>query len=159
MGRNTDTDEAGETSDAGVDLGLLPNLVGYALRRAQIAVFTDFHRTFAEADLRPGQFTVLLVLHQTPGLRQSQVADALGIKRTNFVALFDGLAARGLARRVPVEDDRRAVALFLTPEGEQFTARMIALCLEHEQHVTDRLGEAGRAELLRLLQLLTDVPL
>jgi len=94
------------------------------------------------------------MLRQTPGLRQSQVADALAIKRTNFVSLFDGLVARGLARRVPVDTDRRAVSLHLTPEGEDFAARMIAISAEHEGHLTARLGADGRAQLLALLQKL-----
>ena len=160
MGRMMDIEtEAEATEMAGEvpDIGLLSDLVGYALRRAQLAVFADFHRSFAGMDLRPAQFSVLLMLRQTPGLRQSQVADALAIKRTNFVALFDGLVARGLARRVPVDTDRRAVALHLTADGEAFTERMIAVCAEHESHVTARLGADGRAQLLDLLGKLVDI--
>ena len=160
MGRMADTEaetDATEMAGEAPDLGLLAGLVGYALRRAQLAVFADFHRSFAPLELRPAHFSVLLMLRQTPGLRQSQVADALAIKRTNFVALFDGLVARGLARRVPVDTDRRAVSLHLTPEGEAFTTRMIAICAEHESHVTARLGAEGRAQLLALLQKLVDL--
>jgi DNA-binding MarR family transcriptional regulator len=150
--RDDSEDEAG-----GVPLGLLGETVGYALRRAQLAVFADFIRSFAPLDIRPGQFSVLLVLHQTPGLRQSQVADALGIKRANFVTLLDGLEARGLTRRETVPTDRRAVALYLTEAGEALAQDMLSLWRAHEDRVTARLGEAGKAQLLALLAKLVEL--
>ena len=63
----------------------LDEYVGYALRRAQIAVFEEFIREFEPLDLRPAQFSVLLVIHRDPGLNQSEVAARLGIQRANFV--------------------------------------------------------------------------
>ena len=140
-----------------VDLGQLDRNIGYMLRRAQLAVFADFHRAFAEFDIRPAQFSVLLVLQQTPGLRQSQVADALGIKRANFVTLFDGLIVRGLVVRVPVEHDRRAVTLHLTPAGAALMGALLERVEAHESRVTERIGPQGRATLLALLHRLADL--
>ena len=141
---------------AAVDLGPLPGLIGYALRRAQLAVFQDFHRHFAEADIRPAQFSVLVVLQHNPGLRATQVATALGIKRTNFVPLFDGLEARGLAERRRVTGDRRASALFLTDSGAEMVARLEGLVARHEAKFAARLGVEGRFQLMGLLHRLTE---
>ena len=93
-------------------------MVGYALRRAQLAVFDEVIANFAELDLRPAQYSVLVLLGHSPGLKQSEVASALGIQRANFVVLFDGLEHRGLARRSPAPNDRRSYALYLTEAGE-----------------------------------------
>ena len=134
-----------------VDLGALAGQVGYQLRRAQLAVFADFHRRLGDVDIRPAQYAVLLILQQTPGLQQSQVADALGIKRANFVTLFDGLQARGLARREPCATDRRAVRLHLTEAGMLAMERIGRLVDAHEAWVSAVLGEQGRAQLLALL--------
>ena len=139
-----------------VDLGPLPGLIGYALRRAQLAVFQDFHRHFAEADIRPAQFSVLVVLRHNPGLRATQVATALGIKRTNFVPLFDGLEARGLAERRRVTGDRRASALFLTDSGAEMVATLEHLVARHEAKFASRLGVEGRYQLMGLLHRLTE---
>ena len=49
-------------ASTGLDLGPLPGLLGYALRRAQVAVFADFMASFATLDLRPAQFSVLLLM-------------------------------------------------------------------------------------------------
>jgi DNA-binding MarR family transcriptional regulator len=149
-------DDAPAGPEEAVDLGLLPGLIGYALRRAQLAVFQDFHRHFAAADIRPAQFSVLVVLRHNPGLRATRVAAALGIKRTNFVPLFDGLAARGLVERRPVKGDRRASALFLTEAGAATLARLERLVGEHEAKFAARLGPDGRYQLMGLLHRLTE---
>jgi len=142
--------------DPAVDLGPLPGLIGYALRRAQLAVFHDFIRTLAAVDIRPAQFSVLLVIEANPGLKQSEVSAALGIQRTNFVALLDELERRGLARREPAAGDRRSHALHLTDDGEALLRRMKALQERHERRLVERLGEAGRRQLLALLARITD---
>ena len=104
---------------SGVDLGPLPGLVGYALRRAQVAVFQDFYASFASVALRPAEFSVLLVIHRNPGLRQRQIGDALSIKPPNFAVLLGRLVARGLAERRASLTSRRSVALHLTPGGRR----------------------------------------
>ncbi len=138
-----------------ISLGALPGHIGFALRLAQIAVFQDFHRAVADLDLRPGQYSVLLMLRENPGIRGSQAAEALGIKRTNFVPLLDGLEARGLVNRDRLERDRRAFALFLTEAGAALLTRAAAAVGQHEQRLALALGEAGKTNLLALLARLT----
>lgn len=142
---------ATEARPAAVDLGSLPNLIGYMLRRAQVTVFQDFFRTFAEVGIRPAQYAVLTVIELNPGLKQSEVGAALGIKRTNFVGLLDGLEARGLAERRPVETDRRSYALYLTQAGVALMRELRRLQERHEARFVARIGETGREQLLALL--------
>jgi len=127
-------------------------IVGYKLRRAQLVVFHDFLQTFARMKIRPAEFSVLSMIARTPGLKQTEIAEALGIKRANFVALMDGLEARGLADRRKGGADRRSHALHLTPEGERFVRKMVAVWHEHEDRMVDRLG--GPQERDRLIELL-----
>lgn len=131
-------------------------MVGYRLRRAQLSVFQRFMSVFAELSLRPAEFSVMVLVDQNPGRKQTEIASALGVKRANFVALVDGLQARGLLERVHVKTDRRANALHLTPEGEKFLAHARKLHEELEQEFIDRLGgDAQRDQLLALLKRLT----
>jgi DNA-binding MarR family transcriptional regulator len=132
-----------------LDVGPLANMLGYALRRAQLAVFDEVIARFAELDLRPAQFSVLSLLHHAPGLKQSDVAAALGIQRANFVVLFDVLERRGLAERRPSPSDRRSYALYLTPTGRTLLDRAEA---EHEARLDAKLGPGGREQLLALLR-------
>jgi DNA-binding MarR family transcriptional regulator len=148
--------ETGANGDAAIDLGRLPQIVGYMLRRAQLAAFQDFLRSYAEAEIRPAQYAVLTVIERNPGLRQSQVSTALGIKRANLVALLDSLESRGLAKRVPVATDRRSYALHLTDAGTALMGKLADINAAHEKRVSAKIGENGRRELLKLLHGVVD---
>lgn len=137
-----------------VEVGPLAGMVGYVLRRAQLAVFDDVIANFAELDLRPAQYSVLVMLGNSPGLKQSDVAAALGIQRANFVVLFDGLERRGLAQRSSAPHDRRSYALYLTEEGEKVLARANALESQFDARLDAKLGPGGREQLLALLNRL-----
>jgi DNA-binding MarR family transcriptional regulator len=142
-----------------ITVGPLADHIGYLLRRAQVAVFQDFFAAFETFDVRPIQYSILTVIEQNPGLSQSQVSEALGIKRTNFVAMLDTLEARHLARRAPTERDRRSYALYLTADGGALMQKLHVLAREHEQRLIDRLGADTHQQLfapLRRLAALAD---
>jgi DNA-binding MarR family transcriptional regulator len=135
-------------------LGPLSHYIGYALRRAQLVVFDDFFHTFADMDLRPTQFGLLVVISQNPGLKQADASAALGIQTPNFVALVDALERRGIVERLPTQNDRRSHALHLTKAGETLLKRVLLRQAEHEERMTARIGKAGREQLLALLDKL-----
>ena len=127
------------------------------LRRAQTAVLQDFVQRFAGEEITPAQYALPKLVEDTPGLRQTQVGIALGVKRTNFVPLFDALEKRGFAERQRVDGDRRAAALFLTPAGTDLLARLDGLAAAHERRFIGRVGgAAARAVLIDLLHRLAE---
>ncbi len=139
-----------------LDLGELPLLSGYMLRRAQFAAFNDFLRFFDDLSVRPVQYAVLTVIDRNPGLKQSQVSGALGIKRANLVAILDALERRGLARREAVATDRRSYALRLTDKGTALMKELRARSEAHEKRLAATIGEDGRQKLLKLLHGVID---
>ena len=148
-----------EIAGAASTSGELPDAVGYVVRLAQLAVFDDFIRSLAPVDLRPSQFSAMLIIERNPGLKQTEVSEALGIKRPNFVKLIDELERRGLARRRPVSGDRRSYALELTRAGQSCLRNARTLQAEHERRIASRLGPGGRKTLLCLLRAILHPPL
>jgi DNA-binding MarR family transcriptional regulator len=140
-----------------VKLGMLDGVVGYLLRRAQIAVFEDFGRRFAALELTPAQFSTLVAIRENPGRRQSDIAAALGVQRPNFVALMDGLERRGLAERLRSGADRRANSLKLTPAGVALLDRALAAQAEQETAVRALIGEPERRRLVETLARLARI--
>ncbi len=135
-----------------LDVPPMATIIGYKLRRAQLYVFQDFIETFARMKLRPTEFSVLAIIAETPGLKQSEIAAMLGVKRANFVALMDNLEKRGLAERRKAQTDRRSHSVHLTEDGARFVRKMTAMWAEHENRLIERLG--GAAERDRLIDLL-----
>jgi DNA-binding MarR family transcriptional regulator len=138
-------------SAAPADLANLDQQVGYMLRQAQLAVFADFISSQRGAVTRPGQFSVLAVIARNPGLSQSQVCAALGIKRANLVAAIDHLESLGLVRRDASASDRRSNRLQMTPEGQRALKNALDAQADHEARITELLGIGGRRALLRQL--------
>lgn len=150
------TDVTGKTT---VDQSSLAGIIGYRLRRAQIAIFQDFIESFASMNIRPVDYSILRLVGDNPGVRQGQLGEALGIKRANMVNLIHELEGRGLVERRAVAGDRRSRALHLTCEGKAFVAKLQEVWTVHEQRFIDRLGgEAERDRLIGLLDRIAGLP-
>jgi DNA-binding MarR family transcriptional regulator len=138
--------------DAPIELGELSELLGYALKRAQLKIFEDFLRCMAPLQLTPAQFSVLFLLDRNPGRNQTEIANALGILRPNFVSMLDGLENRDLCARMRSVNDRRSHHLVLTDKGRSVLARAKKLVTaKHEARLNQLLGSDNRAALVAML--------
>jgi DNA-binding MarR family transcriptional regulator len=137
---------------APLQMGELSELLGYALKRAQLKVFEDFLRCMAPLQLTPAQFSVLLLLDNNPGRNQTEIAATLGILRPNFVAMLDTLESRDLLTRMRSPSDRRSHVLLLTDKGRSTLARARKLvATRHEARLVELLGPGDQAALLAML--------
>ncbi len=140
------------TPEKCIDMGMLGELFGYHLRRAQGAVFEDFMRTMADSRLTPGQFGVLILIDRNNGLSQSALARALGIERSTMVAVIDGLEERNLVERRPSATDGRSYALSLSSPGKRLLADTKPRVRRHEKRLTAGLKPGEMDTLIELLQ-------
>lgn len=135
----------------------LRDLIGYALRRAQGAVYADFHESLSELELRPVQYTLLVMVAENPGASQTGVCEALGIQKANCVPTMSELERRGLILRKKSANDARSYELHLTAKGKRVLQRAGEVQASHEQRLIERIGINGRDQLLDLLGKLTDL--
>jgi DNA-binding MarR family transcriptional regulator len=135
-----------------LDIGVLTGHLGYFIRRLQVWVFQDFIRTLAAIDIRPAQYSVLVVIAANPGLSQSDLADMLGIERARLVRLLDKLEKRDMTQRLNSRTDRRSHALRLTREGHKTLKRAKTLAALHEARLVEKLGAEQRRMLIDVLQ-------
>lgn len=150
MGRGNDETSA-QTPPAGIRFGMLPELIGYRLRIAQIGIFRDFCTSVDDAEITPTLFGVLVLIDANPGMKQTQLADAIQLDRSSVVSVLDKLEARGLVERVRAPDNRRANALHLTATGRHLLQSLIPQVRAHEERVLQHLDAGDRAQLRELL--------
>lgn len=131
---------------------LLPDLVGFQLRMAQVAIFRDFSADIGELGITPGLFGVLVLIDANPDLKQSDLARAAQLDRSTVVTVIDNLERRCLVERRTSPTDRRSNALRLTPAGRRLLRTLKKRVTAHEARLTARLTVAERAELVRLLK-------
>lgn len=130
---------------------LLCQFTGYNMKRAYMLVQEDMSEVLGPFGLRIGTFSALGILTVNPGISQSRLAEILDIKRSGAVVVVDELEQAGVIARDPVEGDRRAYALRVTPAGQRLWEKAEAAVQKHESKVFSRLSAQERTQLHELL--------
>ena len=138
----------------GLDYDVLDELLGYALRRAQVGMFLAFHAATHGLDITPPRFTALVIVGANPGIGQSALGKVLGIARSGAMMLTDWMEERGLVERRRRPNDGRAWGVHLSTRGEELLARMKRRVSAEDRKRAACLDTRERRELLRLLNKL-----
>jgi len=101
--------------------------------------------------LRMISFSVLVLIADNPGIRQSTISETLCVERPNLVVVIDELENRALITRNPVPADRRAYALKVTLAGRQLCDKAVAAADRHENEMTQGTGRDEREALIEIL--------
>jgi len=132
--------------------GMLPGLVGYQLRMAQIALFRDFAQGPGGENVTPGLFGVLVIIEANPDLKQSELAHATHLDRSTVVTVIDNLQRRGLVERRVALHDRRSNAIRLTASGSALLRKLKRQVSQHERRLLQNFSATERETFLALLQ-------
>ena len=118
-------------------------------------------RTYADQRARQfgisrAQWTVLLRLDRSEGLKQSELAEILDLQPISLTRLLDRLAENGLIERRPDPNDRRANRLYLTPAARPLLKQLAALGEDLMEIVLQNVDAAAQERLLRDLGVIKD---
>jgi DNA-binding MarR family transcriptional regulator len=130
--------------------------LGELLMRAARTQRRRWRDVLAPWDLSPHHARALQVVGSREGVRLSDLAEALHIAPRSATEVADALQDRGLVERTPDPTDRRAVVLRATDEGRRVQAEVDAARAADTRDLFARLSPADRAELARLLHVLTE---
>lgn len=112
--------------------------------------------SLAHWDLTPSQFRALRVLTRHDTMRPSALSEHLRIAPRSATDVLDGLEAKGLVRRQPDPQDRRATLIALTSHGVEVADDIRATSGSEAERIFDRLTPTDRKHLARILHLLQD---
>jgi DNA-binding MarR family transcriptional regulator len=101
------------------------------------------------------QWRILRSLAADVGEPMVAIAARLGIAQPTFTRTLDTLASSALLYRTHFPDDRRRIAIQLSPLGKSLLARLDGIAAEHESSMARRFGSDHVQELGRLLRQLT----
>jgi DNA-binding MarR family transcriptional regulator len=135
-----------------VDFGPLSGLIGYALRRAQIAIYRDFFATVGELGFTPQLFAALVLVGHNPALNQSDLGRVMGVNRAAAMALVKRLEEMKLVERRSSLADKRSNTVALTRSGRAQLTTLVAEVEAHDRRAARNLSAAERETLRRLLR-------
>jgi DNA-binding MarR family transcriptional regulator len=140
----------------GIDLGLLGDSVGPAIRLLRNFLSSRIVAAFEPFGLRSGTFSTMALIAANPGCSQSDIARHIGTDKSIVVAIVDDLERRGLAERQRSTEDRRRNALTLTPAGHELMAEMDRIGREVEGPIRQALTPAELTQLISLSRRAVD---
>ena len=117
----------------------LEKLLGYHLRRASAAMLTQLGEGFSELDLKFTETSVLVMVEANPGMKQSDIGRALGIKSANMAPLVAVLNDRGYINKKPL--DGRSQGLHLSDSGKKIVRKIWELIEINEKWLLRNLDE------------------
>ena len=144
--------------DAPASLGILPGLLGYQLRHANLKVVGGFAERIARHNVTAAQFGLLVLVGANPGATQTALARAFGSDRSVMVRLIDRLEATGLVDRRARAGDRRSNAILLTEKGAALLKRLKREVRAFEDAATACLSAEETETLLALLGRINAAP-
>lgn len=127
---------------------------GFNLRMAATAAMSRFASVLASLDLRIAEATILMVIHENEGCRQSQIGKALNISSANLTPLLSRLEERGIVRREAA--DGRSNALYLTSKGLSLVVDTIGVMEKFESELAAQIPANLRSPFMQALQHLND---
>jgi len=137
---------------ARVDLGCLPRLLGYNLRRAHQMSWRNYVVAIGESRLRPGLFSLLVLVRANPGIAQIELGTHLGVDKASIVALLDRLESAELIARKRSTRDRRRQGIFLTSGGNAELDSLLTDVRALERQMASRYTKAELEQFTEFLQ-------
>ena len=115
------------------------------------AIRDAYDARYAELDLNLTQASLLVFLHESGPLRQTQLARRLGQGRAATGATVDLLERRGLVERQPDPSDRRAWLVTLTPAGKDRVEPITEIDRALREKLRRDIPRSERQQLAKLL--------
>jgi DNA-binding MarR family transcriptional regulator len=143
--------ESERAVDARVDLGILPGLLGYNLRRAHQVSWRTYVSFIGKDKIRPGLFSLMCLVRSNPGISQIELGTHLGVDKTSIVALLDRLERDGWLQRKRSTRDRRRQGICLTEAGAKEFEVLVQQVRALERHMASRFNPQELKQFLSYL--------
>jgi DNA-binding MarR family transcriptional regulator len=115
------------------------------------AIREAYDARFADLNLNLSQASMLVFVHESGPLRQSQLARRLGQGRASTGAMIDQLERRELVERQADPADRRAWLVTITKQGEKLVEPINAIDRVLRSQLRLDISKAERQQLAKLL--------
>ena len=129
---------------------------GHLIRRCQQRAVDLFVDEVGENGPNPRQFAVLINVYQNPGMSQTTLVEASGIDRSTLTEVLRLMIKRDMISKSRTQKDRRANALFLTPNGQKILENAFEATERAQKKILSPLDTSARAQAMGILTALAN---
>jgi MarR family transcriptional regulator, lower aerobic nicotinate degradation pathway regulator len=125
-----------------------PGFLARRLHQIHVAIFLA---ECAGEQVTPIQWGILTIVRQCPGIGQVELAEELGLDRSNIANVVDRLVRRGVLLQTVSKLDRRKRSIAVTPKGLKLLARFEPKAERAQSRVLEALSVNERKVFMSLL--------
>jgi DNA-binding MarR family transcriptional regulator len=126
---------------------------GFLIRRLQQISVAIFISECAEAqiDITPVQWGIMSMICESPGVGQIEIAEELGLDRSNVANVVERLVTRGWLRQKLSTEDQRKKQITITRTGEKVMEQLEGIALRFQRKLLNPLTDAEREQFVGLV--------
>jgi len=137
---------------ASLDTSALNAALGYLATKAEILLRRAFLRANEGVQIRPVEFSVLVLVATNERANQKLLCRELLVSPPNMAVVLDRMEANRWIKRVRNPDDRREQFIEITEAGRKLADQCIQRTVQAEEPFLRKLTRAERIQLAELLQ-------
>ena len=99
----------------------------FQIAKARNILKKEFEKELKAHNLSYAHRVILIRLSEKDGLTQKELAQDTYFEQSNLTLMLDKLEQKGLVKRSPKENDRRAYHIHITPDGEKLIPSLIQI--------------------------------
>ncbi|MBB6675480.1 MarR family winged helix-turn-helix transcriptional regulator [Cohnella nanjingensis] len=127
-----------------------------SFREVNQAFYHSMSKSAYNQGITPIQFLVMKALAEQPQMGLSELSECLHTGKSTMSGVVDRLVRAGFVLRERPENDRRAIALRLTPKGEELWKRTNTMRVNRLAPILE-LSDEDQAHLLRIHGQIVDI--
>jgi DNA-binding MarR family transcriptional regulator len=135
---------------------LLLQYAGFLVRRMWQIHVAMFLQETKGSGMTPLQFSILLVLEDSPDLEQFALAFRVGLDRSNLSEIVTRMTRAGLLKCGPSPRDRRTKVARLTKRGEQLLRRLRGKMNRSHVRLLEDLTASERTHFIRMMKTVVE---
>ncbi|RXZ78617.1 MarR family transcriptional regulator [Paenibacillaceae bacterium] len=132
----------------------LEKYIGVNVQRAALKLNNYYQKVVNPFDITVDQWEILVVLWETEGITQKELAERLHKDQTNVARMLFKLEKKSFIYRVTHETDRRSLRVYLTPKGMEIKEAILAPSIEAYQKTINGLSEKEVETFRRVLSVM-----
>lgn len=129
---------------------------GFLIRRLHQIHMAIFLRECAEENVTPIQWGILTIVNAHPGVGHAEIADELGLDRSNVANVINRLIRRRLLKQTGSKTDKRRKSILITPQGRNLLTTFLPKARGAQRKLLDLLTEDERRTFMKLLTRLVE---
>lgn len=135
----------------------LENSPGFIIHQLDLLLKLGVQKAFQSAgiNITVEQWAILSCLWEKEGLHQSAIGERLGKDRPTITRMLNLLDKNGYIRRVPTNEDKRRLNVYLTDSGRELKVKIVPVVLGFLEKAFTGLSREEATEFVRMLRHIT----